>query len=113
MNTANIEFVREAYDAIARGDIAWMEAPPAPDVVFFQGGRFPTAGTYHGREAMFGHFVEFMTLVGGQFSIELRDLLASDDRVAAVIEVTIGLNGEQLGSTRCICGASPTACSWR
>ena len=45
---------------------------------------------------MFGHFVEFMTLVGGQFSIELRDLLASDDRVAAVIEVTIGLNGEQL-----------------
>ena len=48
MSTANIEFVREAYDAIARGDIAWMEAHTAPDVVFFRVDvsrrRAPTAG---------------------------------------------------------------------
>src|SRR5205814_6038721 len=81
---------------MARGDIEWMQAHTAPDVRFRQGGRFPTAGTYDGRDAMFGHFVEFMALVDFQFSIEVHDVLTSDERVAAVITVTIGLGGEQL-----------------
>ena len=92
----NLEFVRQAYEAIARADIPWMSEHTSPDVIFRQGGRFPTAGTYRGREAMFGHFMEFMTLVGGQFSIEAKDLLASEERVAAVIAVTIGLGERQL-----------------
>jgi hypothetical protein len=45
---------------------------------------------------MFGHLMEFMTIVQGQFSIEVRDLCASPDRVAAVITVTMTLDGESL-----------------
>ncbi len=45
---------------------------------------------------MFGHLMEFMTMVGGRFAIDVRDLLASDQRVAAVITVTTGVGEEQL-----------------
>jgi hypothetical protein len=92
----NVELVGEAYGAMARADLAWMEAHTSPAVVFRQGGRFPTAGTYVGRDAMFGHFIEFMTMVGGNFRIDAKDLLASDTRVAAYITVTIALDGHDL-----------------
>jgi hypothetical protein len=36
----NLEFVRQAYDAMARADIPWMHEHTSPDVVFQQGGRF-------------------------------------------------------------------------
>ena len=93
MGTAqeNIELAKAAYEAMARGDIPWMQEHTHPDVVFQQGGRFPSAGTFHGRDAMFGHFMEFMAMVGGNFSIEPHDLMASDERVAAYITVTTGV----------------------
>src|SRR3954452_18719104 len=94
--TENLEFVRQAYDAMARADIPWMQEHTAPDVVSRQGGRFPTAGTYKGRDAMFGHFMEFMTLVDGKFTLDLIDVLASDERAAAVLSVTIEYEGRQL-----------------
>ncbi len=93
---SNLEFVREAYDAMARMDIDWMHAHTSPGVVFRQGGRFPTAGAYRGRDAMFGHLMEFMAMVDGQFSIEARDLLASEERVAAVITVTTSVGDQEL-----------------
>src|SRR5437588_12033559 len=93
---ANVTFVRRAYEAITTADMPWMAEHTADDVEFHQGGRFPTAGTYRGRDAMFGHFMEFMTMVEGQFSLDLRDILASEERVAVYLDVTIGYQGKQL-----------------
>ena len=92
----NVEFVRRAYEAMMSADLQWMAEHTADDVVFHQGGHFPTAGTYHGRDAMFGHYMEFMTMVEGKFSAELIDILASEERTAAVISVTIGYEGREL-----------------
>ena len=94
--TENIELAKRAYEAIAAADIPWIEQHTSADVVFHQGGRFPTAGVYRGRDAMLGHFFEFMTMVEGRFSIEPVDFLASADRVAAVIRVKIGLGADEL-----------------
>ena len=92
----NIEFAQAAYQAMAAGDMPWLVGHTHPDVVFHQGGRFPTAGTYRGRDAMFGHYGEFMNMVAGQFSLVPHDFLASDERVAVSITVTIGLGEERL-----------------
>src|SRR4051794_10301714 len=92
----NIEFAKAAYEAVGRGDIPWMQAHMHPDVVFQQGGRFPTAGTFNGRDAMLGHFMEFMAMVEGQFSLDVHDMLASDDRVAVYLTVVVGFQGRQL-----------------
>src|SRR3954471_15774528 len=93
---ATVKFVRRAYEAISAGDIPWMAEHTADDVVFHQGGRFPTAGTFKGRDAMFGHFMEFMTMVAGEFSIEPHRLLADDEYVTSLITVTIGKDGRRL-----------------
>jgi uncharacterized protein len=92
----NVGFAEAAYEAMARGDIPWLQEHTHPEVVFEQGGRYPTAGTFVGRDAMFGHFMEFMTMVGGDFSIEPHDFMASDDRVAAHITVTVGVGEKRL-----------------
>jgi ketosteroid isomerase-like protein len=92
----DVAFVEAAYKAMATGDIPWMQEHTHEDVVFVQGGRFPTAGEHRGRDAMFDHFMEFMTLVEGSFSIDLKEVLAGPHRVAAVISVTIGLAGRTL-----------------
>jgi uncharacterized protein len=88
--------VVQAYDAMGRGDIPWLQDHTHADVVFHQTGRFPTAGTYRGRDALFGHFMEFMQLVGGDFKIDVHDVLANDEHVTALIRVTVGRDGKQL-----------------
>jgi ketosteroid isomerase-like protein len=90
----NVELAKAAYEAIARADIPWITEHTAEDLLFVQGGRFPTAGRYEGRDAMLGHFMEFMQLVDGQFTIEPHDFLASDHRVAAYLTVRVGHHGE-------------------
>ena len=92
----NVRFAEAAYDAMARGDVEWLQEHTDPDVVFQQGGRFPTAGTFAGRDAMFGHFMEFMTMVAGDFSIEPHDFMANDRRVAVHITVRVGVGGKEL-----------------
>src|SRR5213593_3503940 len=92
----NVELVRKAYTAISTGDIPWIQEHTSPDVVFFQGGRFPTAGTFPSRDAMFGHYMEFMQMVEGQFSIEVRDVLASDEHAVGLASVTIKRGDEAI-----------------
>ena len=58
----NERLARDAFDAIARGDVEWLTAHMHEDVVFHQGGRFPTAGTYEGRDAVFAHMLAFFEL---------------------------------------------------
>ena len=92
----NETFAREAFAAIASGDTAWLEAHMHPDVVFHQGGRFPTAGTYHGRDAVFGHMMEFFSLVDFSMKIDLHDVLATDDHTVALVRVSIDYQGRHL-----------------
>lgn len=92
----NIEFAKRAYGAMMAGDIAWMVEHTDPAVVFVQGGSFPTAGRFEGRDAMFGHYQEFMALVGGQFKLDAHDFLGSDERTAVYLTVTIGTGDDRI-----------------
>ena len=92
----NIELVQAAYQAIAGGDVAWLQEHTHPDVVFQQGGRFPTAGTFVGRDAMFGHMMEFLAMVDGNFSLAPHDFMASDERVSVLLTVTVGVGAREL-----------------
>ncbi len=96
MTSSAIEFARSLYEAMARGDMPWMYEHMHPDAVFHQTGRFPTAGTYRGRDAVFGHLGEFMQLVEGNFSIDVHDIAASDQHLVALIRVTVGYGSRRL-----------------
>jgi uncharacterized protein len=92
----NATLAREAFEAIARGDTDWLVAHMHPDVVFHQGGRFPTAGTYAGRDAVFAHMMEFFTLVDFSMKTDVHDVAATDDHVISLVRVSIDYQGRHL-----------------
>jgi hypothetical protein len=92
----NATLAREAFDAMARGDTDWLVAHMHPDVVLHQGGRFPTAGTYRGRDAVFGHMMEFFTLVEFSMKTAVHDIAATDDHAISLVQVSIDYQGRHL-----------------
>src|SRR5204863_7988039 len=92
----NARLARDAFDAMGRGDVDWLQAHMHPDVVFHQGGRFPTAGTYTGRDAVFGHMMEFFALVDFSMKIAVHDIAATDDHAVSLVQVSIDYQGRHL-----------------
>src|ERR1044072_7458795 len=88
--------MRDAFDAMSSGDTEWLESHMHPDVVFHQGGRFPTAGTYRGRDAVFAHMLEFFALVDFSMKLELDDVAATDEHPIGLIQVSIDYEGRHL-----------------
>jgi hypothetical protein len=93
---ANARFMRDAFAAMARGDTDWLQAHMHADAVFHQGGRFPTAGTYTGRDAVFGHMFEFFTLVDFSMKIAVHDVAATDEHAVALVQVSIDYKDRHL-----------------
>ena len=92
----NAQFMRDAFAAMASGDTDWLHAHMAADAVFHQGGRFPTAGTYVGRDAIFGHMLEFFALVDFSMKIAVHDVAATDDHAVGLVCVSIDHAGRHL-----------------
>ena len=92
----NEQFARDAFDAIGRGDTEWLQAHMHADAVLHQGGRFPTAGTYKGRDAIFGHMMEFFTLVDFSMKMALHDVAATDEHATVLVQVSIDYQGRHL-----------------
>jgi ketosteroid isomerase-like protein len=92
----NVQFARDAFDAIAQGNTDWLSAHMHEDVVFHQGGRFPTAGTYEGRDAVFAHMMEFFALVDFSMAMEMHDAAATDDHTIMLVRVSIDYQGRHL-----------------
>jgi len=92
----NVAFVEQAYKAMGAGDIPWIEEHTSADIVFHQTGTFPMAGTFHGRDAMFGHFMEFVEFTGGDFTLEPQEILVNDDRAVVLLKGTFGRNGAKI-----------------
>jgi len=86
----NATMARKAYEAMATGDITWMQANSSPDIVFTQLGRNPIAGRFEGQEKMFGHFGEFMGLTGGDFKFTIGPVLADDERAVVLMHLAAG-----------------------
>ena len=92
----NAVLAREAFDAIVRGDTDWLVAHMDPEVVLHQGGRFPTAGTYTGRDAVFGHMLEFFSLVDFSMKIAVHDIAATDEHAVSLVQVSVDHQGRHL-----------------
>ena len=89
----NAALVRQAYVAMATGDISWMQQNSSPDIIFTQLGRNPIAGVFEGQEKMFGHFGEFVGYTGGDFKFDIRDVLANDTRAVVLLHLSCGRAG--------------------
>jgi uncharacterized protein len=80
----NAAIVRRIFDAFARQEGLALRGLFAEDAVWSVPGRGVMAGMYEGREAIFRFLAKLPKETGGTYSSELVDVLASDERAAAL-----------------------------
>jgi ketosteroid isomerase-like protein len=93
--TENETVVRRIFEAFARKEGLALRGLFAEDAVWVVPGHGVMAGTYRGRAAIFRFLGKLPKETGGTYRSELVDVLASDDRVAALYRA----RGERHGRT--------------
>jgi ketosteroid isomerase-like protein len=80
----NAAIVRQIFDAFARKEGLALRGVFAEDAVWSVPGGGVMAGLYQGREAIFRFLAKLPKETDGTYGSELIDVLASDDRAAAL-----------------------------
>jgi ketosteroid isomerase-like protein len=80
----NERIVRRIFDAFARKEGLALRGLFDEEAVWSVPGRGVMAGTYRGREAIFRFLAKLPRETDGTYGSELIDVLASDDRAAAL-----------------------------
>ncbi|HVE91003.1 MAG TPA: nuclear transport factor 2 family protein [Actinomycetota bacterium] len=81
----NEVLVRGAYEAMTRGDGAALAELIGPETRWVIRGEGPLAGTYIGRDEIFGFWKQVAAKTGGGLRLELDDVLANDERAVALV----------------------------
>jgi uncharacterized protein len=80
----NAALVRRIFDAFATKNGFALRKAFAPDAVWRVPGTGTMAGTFEGRDQIFGFLGRLPKETDGTYSSELIDVLASDERAAAL-----------------------------
>jgi ketosteroid isomerase-like protein len=75
------------YDAMARGDGRQLARALTDETRWVMPGRGTLSGTYTGPTEIFGLWKRIAEQSGGGLRLELRDVLANDDRAVALVTV--------------------------
>jgi uncharacterized protein len=92
----NAAIVRRIFDAFARREGLALRGLFADDAVWSVPGRGAMAGLYEGREAIFRFLAKLPKETEGTYGSELIDVLASDDRAAALYRARGTRHGRML-----------------
>lgn len=92
----NEALVRRIFDAFARKQGFALRGLFAEDAVWTVPGRSVMAGIYRGREEIFRFLARLPKETAGTYGSELRDVLASDERAAALYRARGRRGGREL-----------------
>lgn len=92
----NAEIVRRIFGAFARKEGLALRGLFAEDAVWSVPGRGVMAGVYDGREAIFRFLASLQKETDGTYGSRLIDVLASDDRAAALYRASGARRGRTL-----------------
>ena len=93
----NGALVRRIFEAFARKEAFALRGLFADDAIWrVPGRRGVMAGEYHGRDAIFRFLARLPKETGGTYGSTLRDVLASDDRAAALYTARGRRRGREL-----------------
>ena len=84
MANKNEELLRKGYEAFAGYDLDTIRALFADDVIWHVGGRSQLAGTFKGKDEVFGWFAKLLTLSEGTFKINVHDVIANDNHAVVL-----------------------------
>jgi ketosteroid isomerase-like protein len=92
----NAAIVRRIFDAFARKEGLALRGLFAEDAVWSVPGRGAMAGVYDGREAIFRFLAKLPKETDGTYGSRLLDVLASNDRAAALYRASGSRHGRTL-----------------
>jgi len=98
----NVTLAREGFEAMQRGDTAWMDQHLADDVVWHVGGNSKWAGAYQGKAQVLDFFARQAQAMGGMPSVEVHDVLGNNDHV-----VTLGPRRRPRQTAQAPSGSTP------
>ena len=84
MGHPNEDLIRRGYDAFSSGDMDTLRELFHPDIVWHAGGRSQLAGDHRGVDTVLGFFAKTMELTGGNFRVEVHDVLANDEHAVGL-----------------------------
>ena len=92
----NDALVRRIFGAFARGEGFSLRDAFAPDAVWVVPGEGVMAGTFRGRDEIFRFLGRLPRETGGTYTSRLIDVLASDERAAALYRASGERRGRRL-----------------
>jgi len=84
----NEDMMRKLYDAFNKGDFEMVTSSFAPDIVGHVPGKSQLSGDYKGAEEVMGMFAKLAEVVGGNYSVEVHDVLANDEHAVVLGKIT-------------------------
>ena len=92
----NETLVRKGYEAFSKGDVQTMGELFSPDIVWSTPGKSPLSGTRKGQEEVFAQFAQIAEMTGGNFSLEIHDVLANDEHAVALVTTKGSREGKSI-----------------
>lgn len=93
---SNLATFRSIYSAFTTGDMDSLATFFDDDVVWHTPGQHPLAGTHEGRAATFASFAQEFERSGGTYSVDVREVLANDEHVVALLHATADREDKRL-----------------
>jgi ketosteroid isomerase-like protein len=99
----NATVVRRGYAAFNTADIPTLMEVFHEDACWDTPGRGPLAGSFHGRDAILGHFGQYGGLTAGTFQANLLGVVSNEDgTVVGIHQNTAQRDGKTLDVGCCI-----------
>jgi ketosteroid isomerase-like protein len=94
----NAAAARKGYKAFQENDVETLQQVLAPDIKWHAVGNNQTSGDFDGLDATLGSFLNLAQLTNGTFSVEVHDVLSSDDHAVVLATSKGERNGKSLSS---------------
>ena len=111
MGHPNEDLIRRGYDAFSRGDLQTLRELFHPDIVWHAPGRNQLAGDHQGVDAVLGYFGRTIQLTGGNFRVEVHDVVANDEHAVGLNSVHAERDGKTLQTSTSLAGAAGLSAS--
>ena len=95
MTHPHAQLAAQAYAAFGSGDMQVLDRLIADDVQWHISGDSAISGTYKGKQEVFGFFGKLAEISQGTFSLDVHDIVASDDHTVVLTRATGERDGLQ------------------
>ena len=93
----NEDLLRKGYEAFGKGDMDTLRNEVFDsNIQWHVPGKSPIAGDFSGIDEVFGFFGKLAEITGGQFGLEVHDVIANDTHVVGLVTANGSRDGKNL-----------------